>query len=82
MDGISLNHEPMESTDNQGVGFNCPSGRRKHPTAEELAAESMAADMEKWITYVPGLPSASQESFSEWLANNLPSQVSRSSVWM
>jgi len=81
MDDMWSNHEPMDSADTPtDTVCTHPSyrPRRKHPTAEELAAESMAADMEKWITYIPGdNDDSTSEPFSQWLANNLPSQLSR-----
>ena len=78
MDDMWCNHEPMDSTDMQSAwaqGTNYSNHRKIRPTAEELAAESMAANMDRWITYTPG--DATPESFAEWLASNLPSQLSR-----
>ncbi|KAL3874105.1 hypothetical protein ACJMK2_037165 [Sinanodonta woodiana] len=47
----------------------------KH-TSDHYAAESLAADMDKWIVYVCGMMETSLE---EWLEKNAPSQLTRSS---
>lgn len=49
-------------------------------TAEEFAAEAMAADMDEWIVFDPANFDGAgnlEEAFQDWLQNNQPSDLSR-----
>ncbi|XP_056091653.1 UPF0696 protein C11orf68 homolog isoform X2 [Rhinichthys klamathensis goyatoka] len=50
-------------------------GRSEQPSAEDYAAEAMAADMDPWIIF--DARKTPRAEFSGWLESNRPSQVSR-----
>ncbi|TRY65487.1 hypothetical protein DNTS_021720 [Danionella cerebrum] len=53
----------------------CPASSSDNLSAEEYAAESMAADMDPWITF--DARKTPRTEFASWLESNRPSLVSR-----